>query len=150
MIKKLLLVVAVLSLTLTACGSKPASSDGASKPDGMYKAETDDATVELDYGFRDTLEVEYKGGKVVAVTFESYDKDGNKKSELDPATYPMDPPPAEWIPMLQDNILKAGVSSAVDTVSGASNSSSNAIALFKAIETEGVAGETLSVNNTNR
>ena len=65
----------------------------AVKADGVYTAQMDDAATEASYGWRDELVVEYKDGKIVSASFESYDADGNKKSEVSPDTYPMDPLP---------------------------------------------------------
>ena len=80
-----LLLALVLALSLTACSKGMA--------DGVYTAELDDASAEAAHGWRDTLVVEYKDGKIVSATFESYDADGNKKSEATaeeptPATMP--------------------------------------------------------------
>ena len=58
---------------------------------------------------------------MVSATFESYDADGNKKSETTPDTYPMDPAPSEWIPQLSENILAAGNSADIDGISGATD-----------------------------
>lgn len=139
--KKILLMslAAVLAFSLTACGN-------SSKPDGTYTAEMDDAAAESSYGWRDTLTVEYKDGKVVSAVFESYDAEGNKKSETTPEAYPMDPAPSEWIPQMSENIQKAGTSKMIDTIAGATMASNNARALMEAIEKDGVAGETIQVS----
>lgn len=133
-----LVLALVLALSLTACGKKMA--------DGVYTAEIDDAAAEAAYGWRDTLVVEYKDGKMVSASFESYDADGNKKSETTPETYPMDPAPSQWIPALSANVLEAGEAKRIDNIAGATLASNNAKALLEAIEENGVAGETIQVS----
>ena len=167
-------IVAIAMLAMVGCGSNTASSTAASSTaasstassvaessadvtacaettdmaDGVYTAQMDDAAAEADYGWRNQLVVEYKDGKMVSATFESYDADGNKKSETTPETYPMDPAPSEWIPQLSENILAAGNSADIDGISGATNASNDARALLAAIETEGKPGETITVSST--
>lgn len=168
-------IVAIAMLAMVGCGSNTASSTAASSTaasstaasstaentadsaasaentamaDGVYTAQMDDAAAEADYGWRNQLVVEYKDGKMVSATFESYDADGNKKSETTPDTYPMDPAPSEWIPQLSENILAAGNSADIDGISGATNASNDARALLAAIETEGKPGETITVSST--
>ena len=168
-------IVAIAMLAMIGCGSNTASSTAASSTaasstaasstaentadsaasaentamaDGVYTAQMDDAAAEADYGWRNQLVVEYKDGKMVSATFESYDADGNKKSETTPDTYPMDPAPSEWTPQLSENILAAGNSADIDGISGATNASNDARALLAAIETEGKPGETITVSST--
>ena len=168
-------IVAIAMLAMVGCGSNTASSTAASSTaasstaasstaqntadsaasaentamaDGVYTAQMDDAAAEADHGWRNQLVVEYKDGKMVSATFESYDADGNKKSETTPDTYPMDPAPSEWTPQLSENILAAGNSADIDGISGATNASNDARALLAAIETEGKPGETITVSST--
>lgn len=163
-------IVAIAMLAMVGCGSNTASSTAASSTaasstaentadsaasaentamaDGVYTAQMDDAAAEADYGWRNQLVVEYKDGKMVSATFESYDADGNKKSETTPDTYPMDPAPSEWTPQLSENILAAGNSADIDGISGATNASNDARALLAAIETEGKPGETITFSST--
>ena len=133
-----LLLALVLALSLTACSKGMA--------DGVYTAELDDASAEAAHGWRDTLVVEYKDGKIVSATFESYDADGNKKSEATAEEYPMDPAPSQWIPAIGAAVLEAGEAKRIDGVAGATNSSNNAKALLEAIEEKGVAGETVQIS----
>ena len=135
-------LAAVMAFSLAACSS--GSSSG--KADGVYTAEMDDAAAEAAHGWRDTLTVEYKDGKVVSATFESYDADGNKKSETTAEIYPMDPHPSEWIPQLSENVQKAGTAKKIDTIAGATYASNDARALMEAIEKDGKAGETIQVS----
>ncbi|WP_294551479.1 FMN-binding protein [uncultured Pseudoflavonifractor sp.] len=144
------LVPAVLSvallLSLAGCTNTAAAPAPSAMPDGTYTAEMDDASAEAAYGWRDRLVVEYKDGALVSAVFDSYDADGNKKSETTPETYPMDPAPADWIPELSDNILKAGGTAEIDGVTGATIASNNARAMMQAILDSGVAGETVVVS----
>ena len=128
----------VMALALAACG-------GSKIADGTYTAQMDDAAMESSQGWRDTLVVEYKDGKIASATFESYDADGNKKSETTAETYPMDPHPTEWIPQLSESIVKAGDSKHLDTIAGATYASTDAKLLLEAIEKNGKPGETLVV-----
>lgn len=128
----------VLALALAACG-------GRQMADGVYTAEMDDAAAEAAYGWRDTLVVEYRDGKMVSAVFESYDPDGNKKSETSADVYPMEPSPSEWVPQLNANLEKAGDSKHLDGVAGATLASGNAKALLEAIEKNGQPGETIQV-----
>ena len=128
-------LAAAMICVLAACGS----STSGGMADGTYKAEMDNAYVEsAGYGWRDTLTVEYKDGKMVSAVFESYDASGNAKSA--DATYEMPVLPSEWIPKLAENILASGGNpDKVDIVAGATNSSNNAIAMLKAILEKGKA-----------
>lgn len=132
-------LAALLALSVTACGG------GSKIADGSYTAELDDASVEAAYGWRDTVVAEYKDGKLVSASFESYDVDGNKKSETTAETYPMDPAPSAWIPELSANLTKAGEAKRLDAIAGATMASNNAQALLAAIEKEGKPGETIQV-----
>lgn len=122
------------------------ASNSAAKADGVYTAQMDDAATEASYGWRDELQVEYKDGKLVSATFESYDADGNKKSETTSDTYPMDPAPADWMPELSDNIVKAGNSADIDGITGATMASDHARLMLAAIEESGEPGETITVS----
>ena len=131
--KQIMAMVAAMLLALTGCA--------ASKADGVYTARMKDAS----YGWQDQLVVEYKDGAVVSAVFESYDADGNRKSQLPEGAYPMEPSPSEWIPRLSENVEKAGRAFKIDNVSGATESSENARALLAAIEAGGKPGEVLLV-----
>ena len=135
-------------LALVGCGKAATTEQKteAVKADGTYTAQMDDASAEAAYGWRDQLVVEYKDGKVVSAVFESYDADGNKKSEISPEVYPMDPAPSAWMPELNDQLLKSGGSGEIDGVTGATLATNNAKAMMKAILDSGVAGETVVVS----
>lgn len=139
--KKLLAFVtaSLLALSLVACGG------GGKKADGVYTARTDAAFAESNHNWTDELVITYKDGAVVDAVFESYDPDGNKKSEATAESYPMTPAPAEWIPQLSENVKAAGSADKVEAVAGATHASDSAKKLFEAIEKEGKAGETLTV-----
>ena len=133
--KKLLTLalVAVLALSLVACG-------GGIK-DGVYSAQSTEAS----HGWTDTLSVTYKDGKVVEANYDSFDADGNLKSATTPETYPMDPAPTEWIPMINANIVAAGTADKIEAVAGATSSSNNAVELMKAVEAAAAKGDTNTV-----
>ncbi|MEQ2444687.1 hypothetical protein WMO64_14590 [Pseudoflavonifractor sp. CLA-AP-H29] len=149
---KKLLVPAVLSaamlLTVAGCTKTAAAPAPSAMADGTYTAEMDDASAEAAYGWRDRLVVEYKDGAMVSAVFDSYDADGNKKSETTPETYPMDPAPADWMPELSDQILKAGGTAKIDGITGATMASNNARAMMQAILDSGKPGETVTVAGT--
>ena len=149
---KIVLIAAISAATLALVGcGKAATTEQkteAVKDDGTYTAQMDDASAEAAYGWRDQLVVEYKDGKVVSAVFESYDADGNKKSEISPEVYPMDPAPADWMPQLSENILEAGTSADIDGITGATMASNNARAMLAAIEAEGEPDQTIVVSET--
>lgn len=149
---KIILITALsaATLALVGCGTAASSTTTeqkteAVKADGVYTAQMDDASAEAAYGWRDQLEVEYKDGKVVSAVFESYDADGNKKSEISPDVYPMDPTPADWMPQLSENIAKAESAEKIDGVAGATMASNNARAMMAAIEAANDPSEVLVV-----
>lgn len=127
----------------SSAADSAASVDAAPMADGIYTAQMDDASAEAAYGWRDQLVVEYKDGQIVSAVFESYDADGNKKSETTAETYPMDPSPAEWIPQLSANITEAGAD--FDAITGATLATNNARAMLEAIAVSGKPGETIVV-----
>lgn len=150
--RKIVLIAAISAATLALVGcGKAATTEQkteAVKADGTYTAQMDDASAEAAYGWRDQLVVEYKDGKVVSAVFESYDADGNKKSEISPEVYPMDPAPADWMPQLSENIAKAETAEKIDGVAGATMASNNARAMMAAIEASGEPDEVLVVAET--
>lgn len=147
---KKLPVISVLSaallLALAGCSGTADAGSPAALADGTYTAEMDDASAEAAYGWRDRLVVEYKDGALVSAVFESYDAEGNKKSEVSPETYPMDPAPSAWMPELSDHILQAGGSTEIDGITGATMATNNAKAMLEAILTSGTAGGTVVVS----
>ncbi|OUQ37746.1 FMN-binding protein [Faecalibacterium sp. An122] len=134
------------SSTASSAAASEETTETTGKADGVYTAQMDDASAEAAYGWRDELVVEYKDGKIVSATFESYDADGNKKSETTAETYPMDPSPADWMPELSENIVKAGTSSEIDGITGATLATNNAKAMLAAIEAEGEPDQTIVVS----
>ena len=147
--KKLILPAALsaaMLLSLAGCAKTAAETPKTTMADGTYTAEMDDASAQAAYGWRDRLVVEYKDGALVSAVFDSYDADGNKKSETTPDTYPMDPAPSAWMPELNDQLLKSGGSGEIDGVTGATLATNNAKAMMKAILDSGVAGETVVVS----
>ena len=125
----------VLALGLVACG-------GSNKiADGTYKAQVDEATAEASHGWTEVLAVTYQDGKMTDVDFDAFDAEGNRKSEADPATYPMDPPPSVWIPQIEENIKATSSADKVATVAGATSSSENAKKLYAAVLEAASAGK---------
>lgn len=151
--KSKIVLIAALSaatLALVGCGKAATTEQKTEtvKADGVYTAQMDDASAEAAYGWRDQLEVEYKDGKVVSAVFESYDANGNKKSEVSPDVYPMDPAPADWMPQLSENITKAETAEKIDGVAGATMASNNARAMMAAIEASSEPDQVLVVAET--
>ena len=135
--KKLLVMaaVAVLALSLVACGS------GKIK-DGTYRAENKNAS----NGWTDFLEVTYKDGVIADVTFDAKNaKDGGLKSALPDENYPMTPKKSEWMPQLEANIKAAGTADKIEAIAGATGSSVSAKDLMKAVEESAKAGKTDTV-----
>lgn len=123
------MAAAAALLVLAGCGTAAATSTADSAPakaDGVYTAQMDDASAKAAFGWQDQLVVEYRDGVIVSADFDSYDADGNRKSQLPEGAYPMEPSPSEWIPQLSENVEKAGRAFKIDNVSGATESSENA------------------------
>lgn len=135
--KKVLAIAltAILALSLVACGS------GKVK-DGTYTAEFKNAVHE----WKDTLTVTYKDGAVVDAKYDAVKDDGTLKSSLSDEEYGMtDPNPvlSKWMPMLNENVVKAnGDASKVEVVAGATSSSNNAKTLMEAVAKQAKAGDT--------
>ena len=149
------MAAAAALLVLAGCGTAAATSTAAStadsapaKADGVYTAQMDDASAEAAFGWRDQLVVEYRDGVIVSADFDSYDADGNRKSQLPEGAYLMEPSPSEWIPQLSENVEKAGRAFKIDNVSGATESSENARALLAAIEASNDPAEVLVVSES--
>lgn len=135
--------IAIVATTLVLFGLVGCGASNK-KADGVYTAQADDAYVEkFGYGWRDTLTVTYKNGKVVDAVFDSFDESGARKSELTDYNG-MEPTPSVWIPQISSNV-KVAVDGKVDVVAGATISSGNAAQLLAAIETDGRVGETIHV-----
>lgn len=133
-----LALAAVMALSLVACG-------GTKIADGTYTAQVDEATAAAAYGWTDTLSVTYKGGKIADVDFDAFDADGNRKSEIDPANYPMDPAPSVWMPQIEAAVKATSDADKVAAVAGATHSSANAKLLYAAVIEAAKAGNTTAV-----
>lgn len=135
--KKLIAITltALLALSLVACGS------GKIK-DGTYSAENKNAV----NGWKDTLSVTYKDGAVVDAKYDAKKDDGSKKSEMSDEEYGMtDPNPtlSTWMPLINENVVKAnGDAAKIEAVAGASASSDAAKALMGEIAKKAKAGDT--------
>lgn len=137
-----LALATVLALALVACS-------GGKKADGVYTARTDDAYAEANHGWTDELVLTFKDGKVVEAAYESFNADGEKKSEnaeyIDAMTGAGGPSPAEWMPQLAKNVVAAGSPDKVEAVAGATSASKTVVALFEGILKDGKVGETITV-----
>lgn len=101
--------------------------------DGVYAAEMSDEYVAAQgHGWQDYLKITVTNGIIENIEFDSL-KDGKKKSAVSADEYPMNPPPSEWIPKLNEAIRKAEVPEAMDTISGATMSSVNARRMYEAL-----------------
>lgn len=133
--KKILSIVliAMLTLSLVACSS------GKIK-DGTYTAEFKN----ISNGWKDTLAVTYKDGGVVSAEYDAVNADGAKKSSMTDEQYPMtDPVLSQWLPMLNENIVKAnGDADKIEAVAGATNSSTAAKTLMAEVAKKAKAGDT--------
>lgn len=126
-----LAVVAVLALSLVACG-------GGKIKDGTYTAENKNPA----NGWADTLSLTYKDGVVVEAKYDAKGEDGSLKSETPDENYPMDPVLSVWMPQLNENIAKAGSADKIEAIAGATSSSNAAKALYAEVEKKAKAGDT--------
>ncbi|MEG0616843.1 MAG: FMN-binding protein [Oscillospiraceae bacterium] len=133
-----LALVAVLAVSLVACGGKI--------KDGTYKAEYKNAS----HGATEFLEVTYKDGAIADVNFDAKLEDGTMKSAMTDEAYGMgmgemagkNPVLSAWIPELEANVKKAGTADKIEVVAGATNSSNSAKELMAAVEAQAKAGKT--------
>ena len=122
--KKLIAIFAALlaiALPLTACGS----SDGYK--DGSYRAEGSAAD---DHGWKPYLVVTVDGGAITAVEYDYVNGDGLKKSEDEDyknnmLTYGGTTYPAEFTQKIEEGYVAAQKGADVDTVAGATTSTTN-------------------------
>lgn len=137
MFKKIGISLVILTaLFMVACSNSKLE-------DGTYKAQVDDAYVETEgRGWREFLEVTFKDGKIIEVEFDAINAEGKYKT--DPEAYNMQPSPAIWIPVLEENI-KNNKDGKVDALTGATSSSTNAQKLLDAIYKDGKVGQTIDV-----
>ena len=101
--------------------------------DGSYTAEASESYVAAQgHGWKEYLKITVEKQQIASVEYDAL-KDGKKKSETTPEEYPMTPPPSEWTPKLNEAIRTAQMPEAVDTVSGATMSSTVARQLYAAV-----------------
>lgn len=133
-----------MPLTMPSESSQPVQGSAVLK-DGVYQAEVSDAYVQGEgHGWKDYLKMTVVNGQVSNIEFDAL-KDGKKKSEATSEEYPMTPSPSEWIPQLNESLLAAQLPEAVDTISGATNSSRVARELYAAALNAAQAGNTIPV-----
>lgn len=133
-----LMLCVVLALSFVACG-------GSKIADGTYTAEVDEDTAAASYGWKESLTVTYKDGKIADVDFDAFNADGDRKSETTAETYPMDPHPSEWMPKIEANLKATTDAAKVATVAGATQSSDHAKALYAAVLEAAKSGKTDTV-----
>lgn len=120
----------------TATPETTAEAGGASVgqiKDATYRAEMSEKIAQEDHGWQGYLALTVKDGAVTDAEFD-YTKDEKKKSEATAEEYPMDPPPSEWIPAYEKEVLAAGLSGdTIDTITGATNSARDVNELYQAV-----------------
>ena len=119
-------LIFVLAMGLVACS-------GSKLQDGTYTAETSAAVTEAEHGWKDTLVVTVTDGVVTEAVMESFNAEGDKKSEATSETYPMDPLPSEWLPTISANVASAETPDGIDSVAGATKTVDAAKKLYAAI-----------------
>jgi major membrane immunogen (membrane-anchored lipoprotein) len=113
--------------------------------DGKYRAESANPI----HGWTDFLEITIKNGKITKVVADSFDAEGNLKTQDKGYADRMGMEPAKFFATLADRLKKADRPADVDTVTGATSSSNAVRFLAHAIMHRGVAGETITVNFSN-
>lgn len=116
---------------------------------GTYRAEMSEKIAEEEQGWQGYLSLTVKDGAVTGAEFD-YTKDDKKKSEATAEEYPMDPPPSEWIPQYEKEVMAAGLTGEkIDTITGATNSVKDVNALYQAVLEAAREGntETVTVDN---
>lgn len=136
------LCVGLLSLSLVGCSSEnkeeeapktdaPVSEESAGMKDGVYEAETKEAD---EKGGKAIATIKVEGGKVVEVTYNEFNDDGNKRDNKEYNEMMKEKSgtnPSEFEPEIEKQI-KDAQSAEIDGVSGATSSSAKAKQLFGA------------------
>ena len=115
------------------------------KADGTYRAEATEPV----HGWTDFLDVTVKNGKITKVVADSFNADGELKTNDANYAENMGMDPAKYFATLADRLVKADRPSDVDTVTGATSSSNAVRFLAHAIKYRGIPGETIKVNFSN-
>ncbi len=132
----LVLCVVLACAALTGCASGP--------QDGTYTARFDTAS----HGYIEYLTVTFENGAPVSAEFDAYAEGDTsaKKSACTAEEYPMDPLPADWLPVLSENVVAAGTNpDAIDGVAGATYASQNVRVLYNAILEAAAKGNTAEI-----
>lgn len=150
--KKFLQILTIISLTiLSFSGCTPAAKEKKSAEDstlknGIYKAEFDKFD---DHGWKPTLEMEIKDGKITRATFDYINTDGKFKTEDEDYAKAMKEAsgttPAEASGKLDDDLVKKQDVDKIDTVAGATHSTENFKKLAKAAIANAKKGDTSTV-----
>ena len=121
-----------MSPVLPSASNQPAMTDSQLQ-DGNYSAEVSESYASAQgHGWKEYLKITVTNNQISSVEYDAL-KDNKKKSEATAEAYPMTPPPSEWIPKINDAIRAAEVPEAMDTVSGATMSSTVARQLYAAV-----------------
>lgn len=124
---KNLILLTLLITTFFAC----TKDENFTFEDGTYKV----SEAEFSYGWKAYLQVSISEDKLTMVDFDALDEDGNKKSETTEDEYPMTPHPSVWLPQYQLSLMDADILnfSAIDAISGATNSNNITTIMMKVL-----------------
>ncbi|WP_099222949.1 extracellular electron transfer flavoprotein PplA [Listeria costaricensis] len=162
--------VAATSILLVGCGSSDSSSSSDKKDSDSKQTETakkdiktdgtmNDGTYKLeeqnydDNGWKGFMSIEVKDGKITKADYDYKNKDGELKSE--DADYEKNMKaksgtgPQEYIPELEDSLVKAQAASGVEVVSGATHSSDSFINYANQLIEASQAGDTSTIKINN-
>ena len=110
--------------------------------DGTYRAEAKEAS----HGWTDFVEITVENGEIVKAVADSYDANGNLKTNDEEYAKNMGYEPKEYFGYLADQLENHKTPSDIDTFTGATHSSENVRLLSWALMYNGKPGETLKVD----
>jgi major membrane immunogen (membrane-anchored lipoprotein) len=110
--------------------------------DGEYRAERAEAS----HGWTDFVEITVKNGNITKAVADAYDAKGNLKTNDKDYAERMGMNPAKFYATLAENVKNSERASEIDTVTGATSSSSDIRLLTWSIYNRGVPGETIKVD----
>lgn len=143
--KKFIALAALLSVALFAfVGCTNGNGDFK---DGSYRAEYESAD---EHGWTDALDVTVSDGKITSAVFDSYDAEGNKKSEnadynaaMTGAGY--ETPPSEFLPHYSSELVAQQDAEKVDAITGATVSNDALKKFYKELAKNMRSGNTETV-----
>ena len=112
--------------------------------DGVYTAQVSDAYAQENHGWKEFVTLTVSGGQITDVKYDA-EKDGKMKRDATESEFPMDPPPSQWIPQLEENIRMARDAEDIDAVAGATKSSNLVKKLYAAALNAAKNGDTAPV-----